>query len=62
MSELRGLKERRTFRRHSQGEAGAVIGVNQSHYRRIETGQVRLDIDRAKKLADWLECSIEDLF
>ena len=58
---LNGLREKRIFRGKSQNEAGAVIGVTQSHYRCFETGKVRLDIYRAKKLADWLECPIEEL-
>lgn len=58
---LNGLKERREFRRLSQTEVGEVIGVNQSHYRRLENGEVRIDVIRAKKLADYFGCSIEDL-
>jgi transcriptional regulator with XRE-family HTH domain len=58
---LNGLRERRTFRKMTQGDLADVIGVNQSHYRQFETGGVRLDVYRAKKLADALECSIDDL-
>jgi transcriptional regulator with XRE-family HTH domain len=58
---LYGLKERREFRRLSQTEIGQLIGVNQSHYRRLENGEVRLDIIRAKLLADYFNCSIEEL-
>jgi transcriptional regulator with XRE-family HTH domain len=58
---LNGLRERRIFRGFTQQQAADVIGVGQSHYRQIEVGGVRLDVHRAKKLADWLECSIEDL-
>lgn len=58
---LNGLREKRIFRGLTQAAAATVIGVNQSHYRKIETGEVRLDLIRAKKLADWLDCSLEEL-
>jgi transcriptional regulator with XRE-family HTH domain len=58
---LAGLRERRLFRRLTQVELAGTIGVNQSHYRQIETGGVRLDVHRAKMLADKLGCSIEEL-
>lgn len=58
---LEGLKERRTFRQITQAEMGAVIDVNQPHYRQIETGGVRLDVHRALLLATHLDCTIEDL-
>lgn len=58
---LNGLREKRIFRGLTQAEGARIIGVDQSHYRKFETGQVRLDLVRAKKLADWLGCSIEEL-
>jgi DNA-binding XRE family transcriptional regulator len=58
---LEGLRERRLFRRITQEEMGAVIDVNQPHYRQIESGGVRLDIQRAHLLAVHLKCTIEDL-
>ena len=58
---LRGLTERREFRNMTQREAGEIIGVTQSHYRQFEIGMVRLDIYRAAKLAEALDCHIEDL-
>lgn len=58
---LGGLRERRIFRGLTQQELADVIGVNQSHYRQFETGGVRLDVHRAKLLADRLECRIEGL-
>lgn len=58
---LAGLRERRMFRRLTARELGDVIGVNQSHYSQIERGGVRLDIHRAKLLAEKLGCSIEEL-
>jgi hypothetical protein len=38
-----------------------TIDVNQSHYRQMETGGVRIDVHRAKKLAEKLDCSIDEL-
>jgi transcriptional regulator with XRE-family HTH domain len=58
---LTGLRERRVFRGLNQKQAGEIIGVGQSHYRQIENGDVRLDIHRAKKLADAFNCTIEEL-
>lgn len=58
---LEGLRERRLFRNLTQTELAAEIGVNQSHYRQFESGGVRLDVHRAKKLADKLDCSIDEL-
>lgn len=58
---LNGLRSRREFRRLSQSEIGQLIGVNQSHYRRLENGEVRLDVIRARQLAIFFGCSIEEL-
>ena len=58
---LLGLRERRLFHNKTQGQMGEVIDVSQSHYRQFEEGTVRLDVHRAKKLADVLDCRIEDL-
>lgn len=58
---LYGLRERRIFRRLTQQELADVIGVNQSHYRQMESGGVRLDVHRAAKLAEKLGCHIEEL-
>lgn len=59
--ELAGLREKRIFRQMSQQQAANILGMTQSHYRQIEAGVVRLDIHRAKKLADAFDCTIEDL-
>lgn len=58
---LKGLYEKRKFRGMTQLEAGLLIGVTQSHYRMFETGKVRLDVRRAKQLADAFGCPIEEL-
>lgn len=58
---LRGLRVRRVFRRLTQQELADLISINQSHYRQFESGHVRLDVRRAKVLADYLSCKIEDL-
>ena len=58
---LLGLREKRIFRNITQGDMGKVIDVTQSHYRQFEEGIIRLDVQRARKLADALECSIDEL-
>lgn len=58
---LNGLREKRKFRGLTQQAAADVIGVTQSHYRQFEIGTVRLDVQRAKKLAGWLGCTIDEL-
>jgi transcriptional regulator with XRE-family HTH domain len=58
---LNGLRERRLFRNITQTQAAAIVDVNQSHYRQFETGQTRLDVHRAKRLADHFGCTMEDL-
>ena len=58
---LTGLRERRTFRRITQTDMARLIDLRQSHYRRIETGEIRLDIHRALVLARALDCTIEEL-
>jgi transcriptional regulator with XRE-family HTH domain len=58
---LKGLTEKRKFRGMTQLEAGNILGVTQSHYRMFETGKVRLDIRRAKLLADAFGCTIDEL-
>lgn len=58
---LRGLMLRREQSEFNQTELAKVIGVSQSHYHKFERGAVRLDVYRAKLLADKLGCSINDL-
>ena len=58
---LNGLTEKRKFRNMTQADAGEIIGVSQSHYRQFETGKVRLDVRRAKLLADAFGCTIDEL-
>jgi transcriptional regulator with XRE-family HTH domain len=58
---LTGLREKRIFRNIPQGKMGAYINVSQSHYRQLEEGITRLDVHRAKTLADVLGCTIDDL-
>jgi transcriptional regulator with XRE-family HTH domain len=58
---LWGLREKRIFRCLTQTEMGRLIDTTQSHYRQIEEGIIRLDVHRAKKLAEHLECTIDEL-
>ena len=58
---LNGLREKRIFRDVSQITIANLIGVTQSHYRQMEVGITRLDVHRAKKIADYFDCSIDEL-
>lgn len=60
---LLGLRDRRIKASISSDDAAALIGLsNRAHYHKIEKGIVRLDICRARVLAEALGCSIENLF
>ena len=59
--ELKGLRLRREQSDYRQHQLADAIGVSQSHYRKFEAGAVRLDIYRAKTLADMFGCRIDDL-
>ena len=56
---LKGLRALRGDR--PQHELARVIGTSQSGFHKFETGAVRLDIYRAKTLADHFGVSIEEL-
>lgn len=58
---LLGLREKRLFRGWTQADMGQLIGVTQSHYRQFEEGIIRLDVQRAHKLAQAMTCSIDEL-
>jgi transcriptional regulator with XRE-family HTH domain len=58
---LKGMRRLRRERELSGEVMGAAIGVNKSHYGKLESGKVRLDIHRAKILADKLGVQIEAL-
>lgn len=59
--QLKGLKLRREQSDFTQTDLADAIEVTQSHYRKLEAGQVRLDIYRGSVLAKMLGCSIDDL-
>lgn len=48
---LPGLRAARLRAGESLAQLGRVLGVNKSHASKIELGQVRLDVERALKLA-----------
>jgi DNA-binding XRE family transcriptional regulator len=58
---LNGLKMRRETSDFTQAEIAKSIDVTQSHYRKLESGAVRLDVYRAALLAKKLGCRIDDL-
>jgi DNA-binding XRE family transcriptional regulator len=58
---LKGLMLRREQSTFVQADLAKAIGATQSHYHKIERGAVRLDVYRARILADMLGCRIDDL-
>jgi transcriptional regulator with XRE-family HTH domain len=58
---LEGMREKRLFRDLTQTDMGKLIKTTQSHYRQIEEGIIRLDVHRAKIIANFLECTIDEL-
>lgn len=58
---LTGLKAMRRKHGFTQAALANIIDVNQSQYLKLETGAVRLDVHRAKLLAVYLGCAIDDL-
>lgn len=58
---LVGLAYQRRVANITQATIARVIGVDVSHYSRIERGHLPLDIQRAAQLANYLGCSIDDL-
>ncbi|WP_243455983.1 helix-turn-helix transcriptional regulator [Sphingosinicella sp. BN140058] len=58
---LRGLRALRIEASLTLENVGALLDVNRAHYRKFETGAVRLDINRAKILADYFGVPIEGL-
>lgn len=48
---LNGLRKARIAAGENQEQAGALIGVNKSHFSKMEIGQTRLDVARALVLA-----------
>lgn len=55
------LRYRRESAEKSQAEAAEAIGITQSHYGKIERGQLRLALDDAVILAKLFECKLDDL-
>jgi DNA-binding XRE family transcriptional regulator len=58
---LSGLRLRRENSDFTQVDLAKAIDVTQSHYRKFETGVVRLDVYRAATLAKMFGCRIDDL-
>lgn len=56
------LREWRKFRGMSQAKLGVAAGLSQAAITQIETGKRKPNIDTARKLADALQCDIDDLF
>lgn len=58
---LKGLRYRRRAAEISQQVVADELGVHVSTYNRVESGQVCLGLLDAIKLAEYFECSVEDL-
>jgi DNA-binding XRE family transcriptional regulator len=56
------LREWRKYRVMSQAQLGEAAELTQSAVTQIETGKRKPNIDTARKLADALQCDIDDLF
>lgn len=56
------LKELRTQRNFKQIDLAEKIGVTRQVVSYYELGVVKPSLDKAKKLADIFNCSIEDIF
>jgi len=56
------LREWRKFRGMSQAKLGEAAELSQAAVTQIETGKRKPNIDTARKLADALQCDIDDLF
>jgi len=56
------LKKLRTDRELKQIELAKEIGVTKQTMSCYELGTIKPPLDKAKKLADFFNCSIEDIF
>jgi transcriptional regulator with XRE-family HTH domain len=55
------IKAAREAKRYSQEYLAAVLGITQATYSRIETGTIKLDLQKLTKLCDLFELKLEDL-
>lgn len=61
---LKAIRESRMLecKRFTQAEAAGVAGVSVPKYRKLEENPQDITMAQAKALADYLGCSIEDVF
>lgn len=55
------IKQLRETRRLSQEELGALVGTNKFKISRIETGETRLDLELAVKIAEALDVTLSEV-
>lgn len=55
---IRHLRELRRLRDEDMAER---LGISQSTYSRLEKGEIKLDVERLRKIAEILEVPVEDL-
>lgn len=60
-NKLKGLRYRRRMNEHTMEDAARVIDRSASHYSKIERGVAPMTLEQARMLAQWLECSIDEL-
>lgn len=59
MSRLKFLREERNVK---QEEMADVLGISACNYYKKENGSIRFSLTEAKKVADYFELSIEEIF
>lgn len=56
------LRSCRVLKRMTQDEFAAAVGISLSCYRNKENGKVSFTLDEAKRIADFLDMKIEEIF
>jgi transcriptional regulator with XRE-family HTH domain len=56
------LKEQRLLKGFSQKEVASYINTEVSNYNRKENGQVKITRNEWERLAEFLECAVEDIY
>lgn len=62
LKDIRRAKQEAYRSRYSMGTIAQVLGVCRPTYRKIEEHPEKLTREQAEKLADYLDCDVEDIF
>lgn len=57
-----GIKACRMRAKISQGELARRIGVNRQQIQRLESGQLRITVERVECIAKALDCDVDDIY